>query len=141
MLANIFYFFGLIVFLSNLALLTKFTDYLFVKEFLLKFEKVTGKKPEKKDFSKSNYEMNNFIALNTSMKILWMFVGLISQNWLFFLLYFFYNPLFSFFSKTKIKVISNSIEFIRLTIDIALICVLVINHFHFHLNLTSLILH
>ena len=93
MLSNIFYFIGLFVLLSNLLLITRFLDYLFLKEFSTKFEKVTGKRPEKKDLTQSNYDFLNFLIVNTFFTVVWFFIGLLSNNWLIFLLYFIYNPI------------------------------------------------
>lgn len=142
MLANFFYFFGLICFLFNFILLTKFKDYLFIKEFSAKFEKVTGKRPEKKDFTKSNYELYSFMILTIATTVVWFFIGLLSKNWLIFLIYLLFNPLLEFISKKsqKIKIIYNSLELIRLLVNILIILSLVINQFHFHQNLTHLIL-
>lgn len=141
MLANIFYFLGLICFLFNLVLLSRFKDYLFVREFATKFEKVTGKRPESKDFTKSNYELHSFMIVTVAFTVIWFFIGLLSKNWLIFLLYFLYNPLLEFVSKKSPKILSTIIELSRLLINIMLILSLVINQFHFHQNLTHLILH
>jgi hypothetical protein len=141
MLSNIFYFIGLFVLLSNLLLITRFLDYLFLKEFYNKFQKVTGKKPEKKDLTQSNYDFLNFLIVNTFFTVVWFFIGLLSNNWLIFLLYFIYNPIIEVVYRSNIKFISNSVEFIRVLLDVSIVGLLVINHFHLHLNLTSLILH
>jgi hypothetical protein len=141
MLSNIFYFIGLFVLLSNLLLITRFLDYLFLKEFYNKFQKVTGKKPEKKDLTQSNYDFLNFLIVNTFFTVVWFFIGLLSNNWLIFLLYFIYNPIIEVVYRSNIKFISNAVEFIRVLLDVSIVGLLVINHFHLHLNLTSLILH
>lgn len=141
MLTNIFYFLGLFLLLTNLIIVSRFRDYLFVKEFTKKFEKVTGKKPDKKDFTPSNYEFFSFLVVNTFFTVMWFFIGLLSSNWLVFLLYFIYNPILELAYRSEIKVLVNTFEFFRVLLNILVIGILVINHFHLHLNLTSLILH
>lgn len=140
MLATFFYFIGMLIFLSNLLVLSKFSDYIYIKSFFKSFQKVTGKKPEKKDFSDSNYQFYSFLILNSVLTVSWFFIGLLSKNWLFFLLYFLYNPILDLVSKSKFKILNNSIEYLRLTLNIIIIATLVINHFHLHINLTNFIL-
>ncbi len=141
MLATLFYTLGLFLFLMNFLLLTKVSKYVYLKEFITSFQKVTQKKPEKKDFSGDDYEFFNFIVLNNFFTFLWFFFGLISQNWLVFLFYFLVNGLLTIFYKyLKVSNLKSLIELLRLTFNVILILLLVMNHFHLHLNLTNLIL-
>lgn len=140
MLSNIFYFLGMIIFLFNFLILSKVGDYIYIKSFYTKFKKVTGKNPEKKDFSGPNYEFFNFLVLNSFITTSWFFIGLLSQNWLVFLSFFIYNPTFEYVSKSKIKLISKSSDFLRVFLNVVVVAILVINHFHLQLNLTQFIL-
>lgn len=142
MLANLFYFCGLFLFLFQFLLISKFHKFLYLKEFFEKFEKVTNRKPQKEDFSEIDYQLYSFILLTNLFTAIWYFCGLIGSNWLVFLVYFISNPILTLITKSsKSKLLFTFVEFNRLVIVTLLTALLVINHFHLHLNLTKLILH
>lgn len=141
MLATIFYFFGLFIFLLNFILLGNVSKYIYLKDFITSFQKVTQKKPEKSDFSGGDWEFYNFLVLSNLFTFLWCFFGLVSQNWIIFLLFFAFNLLVTFlFKKIKFYSIRYFFELFRAIINVSIIALLVVNHFHLHLNLTSFIL-
>jgi hypothetical protein len=141
MISSIFYFFGLLLLLFNFVVLTNYSKYIYLFEFVSKFKKVTGKKPEKTDFSNNNYEFFSFLVMVEFFNFSWFFFGLIGSNWLFFAIYFFLTGVFNFLiNKITIKFISNSLVFSKLITVVSIITLLVFNHFHLHLNLSNLIL-
>lgn len=141
MLANLFYFTGLFIFLFQLLLISNFSRLLFIKEFFVKFQKVTNKKPEKGDFSGNDYDFYNFVAATTILTPFWFFFGLIGSNWIVFVFYFIYSPILNAFSKLiKNKFFSAIFDFLLILITLITVGFLVFNHFHLHINLTKLIL-
>ena len=141
MLATIFYIFGLILLLFYVIIISDLKKILYIVEFVEKFKKVTGKVPEKKDFKENTYDFYLFAVSTNILSFFWFFLGLISSNWLVFLLYFSIHPIISIFVRNvKVKLISNFFIILGLLINTFLVGLLVFNHFHLHLNLTSLIL-
>lgn len=140
-MVSIFYFIGLFMLLLNIVLMTMSSNIVYLREFVLKFEKVTNKKPEKNDFSGKLYETYTYVKVVELSNFIWFFVGLISSNWIIFLMYFIYNLLISILLiNGNIKWVNISIEFLRHLMNVALLAILVFNHFHFKLNLTNLFL-
>ena len=141
MLSNIFYFSGFMLLLLNLLIFSKFKKYVYVKEFLEKFQKVTGNIPKKSDYSENNFEFINFVLAVELLNSFWFFLGLIGANWLVFLLFFVIFSLITLLIKLiKIKFLSDSLIFLKLTFVVFTLSLLVFNHYHFHLNLTQIFL-
>lgn len=141
MLANLFYFTGLFIFLFQLLLISNFPRFIFIKEFVVKFQKVTNKKPEKDDFSGKDYDFYNFVSATSVLTPFWFFLGLIGANWIIFLFYFIYSPILNTFSKLiDNKFFSVVFDFLTILLTFLTVGFLVFNHFHLHINLTKLIL-
>ena len=141
MLGHTFYFFGLILLLINLGSLSKFFRVIKIREWSFKFTKVTSKKPKKSDFIGNDYDEYISFESLSSMNFCWMFFGIISGNWIMFLM-----MLLMYFTLSLIanllgpfNKVSNIIEFIKSVVITSLIGILVINHFHLHLNLWKFI--
>ena len=141
MLANLFYFCGLFLLLFHLIIISNLPKFFYIREFIDKFQKVTSKKPEKNDFSDSEYDLYCLVLVNNLFTSTWFFIGLIGTNWLVFLFYFLYNPILSLLMNiNKSKFISIPIDFIRIILTTIIIGLLVFNHFHLHINLTKFLL-
>lgn len=141
MLVNLFYFTGLFIFLFQLLLISNFPKFLFIKEFYVKFQKVTNRKPEKDDFSGGDYDFYNFVVATNVLTTSWFFLGLIGSNWIIFVFYFIYSSILNtFFRLIKNKLFSAIFNFIEIILTFLTVGFLVFNHFHFHSNLTELIL-
>jgi hypothetical protein len=140
-MGHLFYFFGLIVFLTNINFLLEVFEYLRIKEWFNSFEKVTKKKPTVKDFKKGDLEnykkFNSVLAINS----FWLFFGILSSSWKIFILLLIFN----FLNGVLIKIIGefrliSKILFLMKAIIITLsILILTINHFHLHLDLFGLL--
>jgi hypothetical protein len=141
MVASIFYFIGLILFLFNFIILMNLSKYFYVREFVAKFKKVTGKNPESSDFADQNFGFFSLILLTEVFNFTWFFLGTIGQNWIVFLGYFLILPILAFGINTpKIKFITNFFISLKVIFVVFLLGFLVFNHFHLHLNLAKLIL-
>jgi len=141
MLGHIFYFFGLIIFILSLNRIFQYFKLIEIKEWILAFKKVTKKDPIKTDF-RSTKDYNLFITLGclSVFETFWIILGLLTPNWIIFLILFLSGFLlkqildFSSFSIQKI------VGLIFTTLKSLTILMLVLNHFHFHQDLTQLIL-
>jgi len=86
MLSLIYYSTGFFVVLSLLSSLIRFKKLYSIREWVEKYDKVTGKKPLKSEFrTKKEYslfESNNFLLL---FETIWVIIGLFTCNWYIFL--------------------------------------------------------
>ena len=139
---HIYYFFGLLLFLANLGLILRINRILKTQSWAQSFFKVTKKNPEKKDMLEADYQQ--FMNFNSIMvsNFLWIFFGLISQSWKVFLLtlgiVFVINLILGLVS--KIKFLSNLLNILKVTLFSSVIGLMVINHFHIHVDIYSVII-
>ena len=142
MLGDIYYFLGLLLFLVDLGLLMKYSKIQKTKNWVDAFFKVTKRKPNKEDMKSEDFqELNSFNSVLT-LDFLWMFFGLITNSWKFFLLLLIVNFLFNILilqSKSMKKVIFI-LGFLKMCLITFSIGLLVINHFHLHKDLYEMVL-
>lgn len=140
MLSQIFYFFGLIIFILSVSRIFQYFKLIEIKEWLLAFKKVTQKEPVKTDF-RSIKDYNLFVSFGclSIFETIWIILGFMSSNWLIFLVLF----LSGFILKQILDFASFNIQkvvgLIFTTTKSLVILILVINHFHFNQDLVSLI--
>jgi hypothetical protein len=142
MIGHIFYFIGLIIFLSNLGLLSNFFKISKIKEWNIKFNKVTGKNPIKSDYKEKEFESFISFGLIMIINFIWIFFGLLTTSWIIFSLLLIFNLLVNLISKAigLFTNVSNILQFVKLCIVTGFIGLLVINHYHLHLDLYKIIL-
>ena len=141
MIGHIYYAIGLIVTFSILSIILKFRKIYSTKEWIEKYEKVTGKKPLKKDYrTKDEYSSYETSGILYMVELGWVILGLITASWYIFgsllilsyLLNILIKPIkYTFFH----KYISLSFLLFRFFVYLYLI----INHFHLHLDTWSFI--
>lgn len=142
MLGHLYYFFGLLIFLSNLLIQKNILNLIKLREWTVKFHKVSGRQPLKSDFKDKEYEqfiLANFIWL---MTFFWLFFGLLTKSWLVFVVIIFYNFLTTFISKKigQFSIISKSLEVFRVFVNTTIIGFLIVNHFHLHMDIIQFLL-
>ena len=141
MLSQIFYFFGLIIFILSVSRIFQYFKLIEIKEWLLAFKKVTQKEPVKTDFRNTN-DYNLFVSFGclSVIETLWIILGFMSSNWLIFLALF----LSGFILKQILDFTSFTIQkivgIIFTSIKSLVVLILVINHFHLHQDLISWII-
>jgi hypothetical protein len=80
MLGNIYYFFGLVLFLIDLGLLTNFFKIQKTKNWIDSFFKVTKRKPNPSEIKIDEYQKVNSFHQTFAINFLWIFFGLITSN-------------------------------------------------------------
>ena len=141
MLSQIFYFFGLIIFILSVSRIFQYFKLIEIKEWLLAFKKVTQKEPVKTDF-RTTKDYNLFVSYGclSIFETLWIILGFMSSNWLIFLALF----LSGFILKQILDFTSFTIQkivgIIFTSIKSLVVLILVINHFHLHQDLISWII-
>jgi hypothetical protein len=139
-MSHFFYFFGLLIFLMNLRLITRFFNFLKLKEWSNSFQKITKKLPTIKDFRKGDFDkFKKYDALIT-LNLFWLFLGLITENWKIFGILLIYHILTEFIINIigEFKIISKFLSLKKFIILTVLVFVLVMNHFHWQQNLYNL---
>lgn len=141
MIGHIYYAIGLLVAFSILSIILRFRKIYSTKEWIEKYEKVTGKKPIRKDYrSREEYTASETSDILSSIEIMWIIGGFITNSWyifgsllvISFLLNLIIKPIkFTFFHKYI------SLSFLILKFSVYLY--LIINHFHLHLDTWSII--
>jgi hypothetical protein len=141
MIGHIYYAIGLLVAFSILSTILRFRKIYSTKEWIEKYEKVTGKKPIRKDYrSKEEYSASETSSILSSIELTWIIGGFITNSWyvfgsllvISFLLNIIIRPIkFTFFHKYI------SLSFLILKFSVYLY--LIINHFHLHLDTWSII--
>lgn len=137
MLGDIYYFIGLILFLADLGLIMKFSKIQKSKNWVEAFFKVTKRKPNKQDMDKESFQELNSSNLILTLNFLWIFFGLITKSWKFYLVVLFTNLfLNSVINKIQnLKSLSNFVSYLKMFLLTSTILLLVINHFHLHKDL------
>ena len=141
MIGHIYYAIGLLVTFSILSIILRFRKIYSTKEWIEKYEKVTGKKPIRKDYrSREEYSASETSSILSSIELMWIIGGFITNSWyvfgslliISFLLNLIIRPIkFTFFHKYI------SLSFLMTKFSVYLY--LIINHFHLHLDTWSII--
>lgn len=136
MSGNIFYLFGLLVFVISFSRLFNYSKIIQIQDWISAFKKVAQKEPTKSDFrSKEDYSLFLGYGTISIIESIWILIGLLSGNWQIFLLL----VLSSFLLKNILEYLPISIKkifgFTYSLIKSLTILVLILNHFHFHLSL------
>jgi hypothetical protein len=141
MFGNIYYFFGLILFLIDLGLLMNFFKIQKTRNWIDSFFKVTKRKPNESEIKIDEYQRVNSFQQTFAFNFLWIFFGLISKNWKFFLVILFLNFFLNIISKATVsqKKIYSTVEFVKFFIVTFSIGFSVINHFHLHLDIIKML--
>lgn len=135
-LGNIYYFLGIFLFFISFCKTLAYFKFIDIKEWVIKFKKITGKNPEKEDF-RNEGDRSFFIGFGclSIIESVWLICGLLSNSWIIFSILIVSGILIrqfiSLISFPLQKVIGTSYSLIK-TI---LILILSINHFHFHIDL------
>jgi len=142
MLATIYYAIGILVLLSTLSSTVRFGKIYSIKEWKEKYEKVIGKKPNRREFrTKKEYSIIEAYHILSLFELFWVFIGLFTHNWyifgfllsLSFILNWILKPIkWTIFYKISL--------FLFLLVKISLYLYLVVNHFYLHIDTYSFIL-
>ncbi len=134
MLGDIFYFFGLILFILNLSTLLNFQNYNRIYDWYYKFKKVTKKEPTRSDFKSKDFEYFSFYLALEILNICWVLLGLVTKSWLIFIAIFIFNILMNSILKKlhNYFVVVRFLRLFKVTIVTMIFGFLFLNHFHLH---------
>ena len=136
MIGHIYYAIGLLVTFSILSIILRFRKIYSTKEWIEKYEKVTGKKPIRKDYrSKEEYSASETSSILSSIEIAWIIGGFITNSWYVFGLLLVISFLLNLIIRPiKFTFLHKYISLSFLIFKFSVYLYLIINHFHLHLD-------
>ena len=139
MMSNIYYLIGILVTLSTLSYILKFRKNYSIKEWKEKYEKIVGRKPDKKDFrSKQEYSLFESSNILILFEIIWIIVGLFTSNWYIFLILILLSYI-NILNPIKFTILHKLLIFTFLISKLCLYLYLIVNHFYLHENIYNIV--
>jgi hypothetical protein len=143
MLLNLYYILGIVVVMSLYTIIFKFNRHEKVIEWYHKFKIITKRNALKSDF-RSVDDYNLFISKNIYQifEAMWYMLGLLTGNWFIFLSVLLYsNITLSVLSdKIRFTIPGKILLFKVFLIKIIIYSALIINHFHYKVDIADLII-
>lgn len=140
-MGDLFYFFGLLIFLVNLSLIHKTFKFHKINHRSQTFMKVTGKAPKKEDFESDEWIIFNSILVIQIITTLWIFLGLLTQSWkIYLLLIIVLLPInWSIRKFGSQNLINKFLMMIKASTLTFIPLLMTLNHFHMHLDIWKLL--
>jgi hypothetical protein len=143
MIGHLYYALGLIFLIFNFFYLSKYNYISKIKEWQQAFIKVSKKNPTEKDTDKpDDLKLLNGLYAIAAIEFFWSLFGILSGSWKVFMILFIIYIISGILRKYigPFNILSKTIGFITVSLKTAIILLLVINHFHLHLDLFTLLL-
>lgn len=140
-MGHLFYVYVLLTTIVLFSILSKFFNIKSIQEWYEKFEKVTGKKPEKSDFrTEDEYNLYNSVSIVIVLELLILVGGLLSASWYVYLLLFIISILIKAIIKPiQFSIVGKSVSFMTHVTRVFCYVFLIINHFHLHIDVYQLL--
>ena len=137
-MSNLFYFIGFFIFLFSGVKFYYLSQIVDISDWLKKFKKVTSKSPLPSDFrDKKQWALASIFGIGAVFEALWTYIGLLTDNYLFFILMLILGLITNLISKYSNILIQKIAIYILHSVRFLLIGLMVFNHFHFKINLTE----
>jgi hypothetical protein len=143
MIGNIYYLIGILVLLSLLSVILKFKKIYLVSEWKEKYEKITGKKPLKREYrNKSEYSLQESVGILGLFELFWMIFGFFTGNWYLFGITLALSYLLNLILKPfRFSILHKLTSFAFLLGRLCLYLYLIVNHFYLHQDIYSIVKH
>lgn len=141
LIGNLYYIIGLIPFILSLSNIFNYFKFFTIKNWAIKFKKVTGKDPISKDY-RSDGDRHLFMTYGISSIIIsiWLLLGIITSSWYIYIILIVSNIIIlRIGNKIKNDTINMFAGFLLTIVKCIIIYLLIMNHFHFHYNWLELI--
>ena len=141
MILNIYFIIGIVILVMSFSNMINFIKFSNIRNWALTFKRVTNKDVESKDFrTREDYNIFTIYSVFLFFEIIWLVFGIATSNWYMFLSLIILGLIVNFISKySKFLLLSEIIGTIFSCLKFSLILFLILNHFHFHLDLLSLL--
>ena len=136
MIGHIYYLIGLVVFFSIVSIIFRFKKIYHIKEWLDKYEKVTGNKPLKSEFrTKIEYSTLESYNILLLFELIWVMFGLISNSWCIFLSIIVTSYVLNLLIKPiKYTILHRLTTHLFIIVKLLVYGYLIINHFYLHIE-------
>lgn len=124
---NIFYLFGIIVFIYNIGLIGKYNEMIHSVEWLSLY-KSKGRKPDDK---RVNYKLVNLWIISSFISSTWLFLGTLSDSWMLFMFLFLINIISNYILSKNTGAVKMKLAFIKTLVYNFILLTLLVNHFLF----------
>jgi hypothetical protein len=141
MILSIYFIIGIVILVMSFSNMINFIKFFNIRNWALTFKRVTNKDVESKDFrTREDYNIFTIYSVFLFFEIIWLVFGIATSNWYMFLSLIILGLIVNFISKySKFLLLSKIIGTIFSCLKFCLILFLILNHFHFHLDLLSLL--
>jgi hypothetical protein len=141
MLANFYYFIGLFILICSFSNLINFFKFSKIRHWISTYQKVTNVDVSRKDFRKiEEYNIFTIYSIFTICEFVWFLIGLVSNSWYVFLSLILLSFTTRFIAKLlNHNIVYNTLGFTIQFIKFSAILILILNHFHFHLDWIELL--
>jgi hypothetical protein len=143
MILNLYYILGIVVVMSLYTIIFKFNRHEKIIEWYHKFKIITKKTPLKSDFrSVDDYNLFTSKNIYQILETIWSMLGILTSNWFIFLSVLLYNNItFSVLTdKIRFTIPGKILLFKVFLIKIIIYSALIINHFHYKVDIADLII-
>lgn len=147
---HIFYILSLFLLLGNINVLRNFYTLYEHKDWADRYKIVIGSLPKKKQFDTRSYSKYTTYISIEAMNIVWLLLGIVSNSWMVYLTLIFILALTNYLNR-YIESLHNIAQKLRFKINISIrfvyhiiltftMAFLILNHFHFHINIFDFLL-
>lgn len=124
---NIFYLFGIVVFIYNIGLIGKYNEMIHSVEWLSIY-KSKGRKPDDK---RVNYKLVNLWIISSFISSTWLFFGTLTDSWMLFMFLFLINIISNYILSKNTGAVKMKLAFIKTLVYNFILLTLLVNHFLF----------
>lgn len=141
MLGHIYYGIGLIVLIFSISNIFNYSKIYNVRNWIRSFKKVSGNDPLNSDFRDSkDIKLISTYTFAITFEFIWLFFGLLTNSWYIYLMLILVIYLSGVIvSKVNVDFVQKNFGLVSYAFKSFIILMLIINHFHLHINWLELI--
>ncbi len=141
MLGNIYYLIGLVVLILSISNIYGFYKIHDIKSWIRSFKKISGTDPRPNEFrDPKDFKLLSSYSLSITIEFIWLVLGILTNSWYIYLglimSSYIYNGILS---RITIDTIQKNLGLLFFIFKSLIILILIINHFHLHINWVDLI--
>lgn len=138
---SFFYFVGFLLTLMNLGVLIQYNKFEKIREWFVKFKKITNREPKKSEYQTGENEKLQTYTSVMTIDFLWLFLGLLTNDIRLFAVTLGMTYVLTLMTKTvgDFTPVSKGIGFLKILMVTVVITMASLNHFHGNMDLWQLI--
>lgn len=138
---SFFYFVGFLLTLMNLGVLIQYNKFEKIREWFVKFKKITNRDPKKSEYQDGEKEKLQTYTSVMTVDFLWLFLGLLTNDIKLFAVTLGMTYILTLMTKTvgDFTPVSKGIGFLKILMVTVVITMSSLNHFHGNMDLWQLI--